>query len=990
MKKKVLSLFIFLIGCIAANAGTYYWVGGTTSAAWNTAVWSTTLGGTAVSGFTPTLSDIFIFDGSDISSTAGAQTGNITVSMAASITIAQLIVQNSANATVTSSSANRNVTIAGAAGNDFVVGTGSFLSFTGSTLVVTMNTGTTGTCDGTLVIGSGANDQLIVTDANGMIFTANAVVSHNASSSSTYPFGSGTSASVIFQSGSQFTNVKGNDPFGGTGKSVVTLQPGSTYIYQNASASNFTPDGNIYSNIIYDANVAATISGTSGFTCDNFIVTSSLTSKVMTFSETGTIHIKGNFTLQETSSATITFSPASAASIVFDGALAQTFTHTGTGTFTVGANQTFSVNNPIGVSLGSNLLISAGKFVVTGGSVFNASTFVLSGAGSFSLQADGILKTSNTSGLPASITTTTKTFTAGANYEFNGATVTPFGSLTIGNPKNLKIGASITLDKAISMSGVLSFGNVNSKTLTTAGNLTLLSTTSNTASIADVTNGGTNTGNDISGSITVQRFIQGGASAGTPGRRAFRFLSHPFNTYTDLRQLTNQIDITGTGATASPTLANFTQSGSNAASAFWFDPLSADNGTNDAGWQAFTNSLPASGTDANAWNVGEGIRVLVRGAKGEGLLGGTYVASDVTLSMSGAVNVAASPIVTTLNSNLIAGGGWNLVGNPLPSPVEVQAKLKALRTANIGGANSNIGATAYVWNANKTGTARGGYDAIDLTAASTYSLPMNGVVLVQTTTNNNTALGFSETDKTLTGGTGLFRTTGINNAIALTMFDASGNQLDETFIRFNNKTAATFESNDGGKLLNEYALYSITSDHVKAYINSQPEPSDASRIALGIYSGVAKSFVLKASELDLPTGITVYLKDNFLNVQQAITGVGFEYAFSTTADAASSGANRFELVFAKSVVPVTLASTFTVKLSPNPAIDRVNVNFSNTTKAATTISIVNAAGKTVKTVDAGNTQNGNISIQVKGLAKGSYYVTLNNGTEKKTEKLMIQ
>lgn len=519
-------------------------------------------------------------------------------------------------------------------------------------------------------------------------------------------------------------------------------------------------------------------------------------------------------------------------------------------------------------------------------------------------------------------------------------------------------------------------------TLTTNSNLLLKSTVTGTARIA------AGTGSYLSGNVTVQRFVQGGASNGTPGKRAFRFFSHPFSSYTDLRQLTTQIDITGSGATAIPSAANFTQSGSNAASAFWFNPLVADGALNDAGWQSFTNALPLSGSDANAWQTAQGIRVLVRGAKGEGLAGGSYTASDVTLSMRGAVN-AGNTVNTTLTKNGLAGGGWNLVGNPFPSQIEIQNKLNALRATNTGGANSNIGATAYVWNPNKTGTSRGGYDAIDLTVASNYYLPMNGVLVVQTTTNGNTALSFSEADKSNGAGSSIFRTSNVNNAVSFMLTDVVGNELDETMIRVNSKSKKEFESNDGGKLINDYAIYTLTADRVMAYTNSQPELVDGMMIPVGIYSSAAKELVIKINELNLQNGLLAYLKDNFLNKEILIADKNFTYNFSTTADDASKGNGRFELLF-KNAPTLTVINNFTLTVSPNPAIDQVTVSFNNEEVMPTTIQLVSVDGKVIRTVNAGNVQQAKVVIAVKGFAKGSYIVSVNNGKSTTNQQLQIQ
>jgi hypothetical protein len=564
--------------------------------------------------------------------------------------------------------------------------------------------------------------------------------------------------------------------------------------------------------------------------------------------------------------------------------------------------------------------------------------------------------------------------------------VSTASNLTISNA------AGVTLSSPLTVTGAVSFGSVNNAIFTTGGNLTLGSSASGTGRIADITNAGANSGNAISGNVTVQRFIAGGAAVGTPGRRGFRFLSHPFNSNPLLSSLiAGGLSITGTGGASNGFTNNPNAGATNNPSAYSYDPAQVNAGststvgsgaTNDPGWIAYTNA------NAQTWNKLQGIRALFRGTGTQGLDGvASYNLSDLTLSMTGAVNTGTQTFTLPATPDAITR--WSLVGNPYPSQINIQALLFTKYAAGAG----NIGASAYVFNPNKTGTGRGGYDMVDITTnggGTPYVLPSNAVVLVQNTVATSHDIAFAETDKN-TGVANLgFRTQGANNALVLSLEDGNGMELDKTYIRFNQAAKTKFDNHDGTKMVNEYGIYTTATDKTMLAIDSRPEPTTETIIPLGIQSSTAKSFVLKISELDLPIGVTAYLKDNFLHVQDAITGTSFIYSFSTTSNTASSGAERFELVFNKTVVPMVLVTEFAVALSPNPAKDKVKVSFSNEQAANTTISITNAEGKLMKTVDAGHVQAGQLSINIKSLAKGTYYVTLSNGKERRTEKLQVQ
>jgi len=489
---------------------------------------------------------------------------------------------------------------------------------------------------------------------------------------------------------------------------------------------------------------------------------------------------------------------------------------------------------------------------------------------------------------------------------------------------------------------VASLLNIANGTLNSDGNIILQSDSLGTARVAQITSG------TVSGNVVTERYIAGGNSisvGATPGSRAFRFLSHPFSSFSNLTQLTNRIDVTGSGATASPTGALFTQTVTNAPSAFWYNSLTSNaSATNDAGWTPFTNSLPTQATDNNAWKVGQGLRVLVRGAKGEGLSGGNYQVSNVTLSMNGPLNILTTPLNYNLQTNGTGlGYGWNLVGNPLASPIEVKAKIKALRESNTGGANSNINATGYVWNPNASNTNNGGWQVIDFTALGSYKLPMHGVILVQTVTNNNTALSIGELDKTdTTNAVDLFRTNNLTNTLSLSLQDDNNSLLDETFVRINNKASYNFDSYDGGKLINQYAIFTQSKDNANTYLQSIPPPSNNDSINVGVRAAVPKAYTLAVNDYNPPAGMHFYLKDKYL-LKESLLTPNFLYPFSVTNNAATQGDNRFQIVMKNAtVLPIAGLNLTAVQLGANA----IKVNY-------TALSEVN-----MRTYDVEESENG--------------------------------
>jgi hypothetical protein len=94
------------------------------------------------------------------------------------------------------------------------------------------------------------------------------------------------------------------------------------------------------------------------------------------------------------------------------------------------------------------------------------------------------------------------------------------------NLRNLVINnSSVTLAGQLNLLNKLSFTG-SSRTFATGSFLTLKSTDTLTASVADITNGGNSTGNTITGNVSVERFISNVKNS-TPTLKAWRLLSMP-------------------------------------------------------------------------------------------------------------------------------------------------------------------------------------------------------------------------------------------------------------------------------------------------------------------------------------------------------------------------------------------------------------------------------------------------------------------------------
>lgn len=83
------------------------------------------------------------------------------------------------------------------------------------------------------------------------------------------------------------------------------------------------------------------------------------------------------------------------------------------------------------------------------------------------------------------------------------------------------------------------------------------------------------------------------------------------------------------------------------------------------------------------------------------------------------------------------------------------------------------------------------------------------------------------------------------------------------------------------------------------------------------------------------------------------------------------------------------ADSLGLKLAPNAAREMVVVTFNPDHLSNPSIAVTNAAGQMVRQVPPASIQAGKVTIDVRGLAKGVYYVTLNDGKKQTTKKLLV-
>jgi len=527
------------------------------------------------------------------------------------------------------------------------------------------------------------------------------------------------------------------------------------------------------------------------------------------------------------------------------------------------------------------------------------------------------------------------------------------GNLAINNT------AGVTID-TVSRLTINTELTVTAGTLVTNDSLVLGADTLTTSRLAPL-----GTSAAISGKARVMQTIQG-------GYRRYRFWGHPFSNTISLSQMGNYIDVTGQGGAAN----GFWATASNAPSVYRYNPLVANSTLSyDTGWRAITSALPTA-ADVNLFHRYQGIRVYMRGAKGEGLGYLPYYPHATVIGQWGYLNQGTQAIPLVKGGS--TGQDYNLLSNPYASPVDLgTAAFNAKQGGNIIGA-------FYVWNPSMG--AGGAFQAypISTVSATPYYIQANTGFEVRAA-HNGDSLVFNESDKHATYSTNLLRT--IPEYTSLYVYDNSYHVWDMLHIKFDENTADEQDNvNDADKLINpDFSFYSMSSDSKRQAIDVRPY-NEAKVIPLGVQSQTTQDFIIRAESVVLPEGGQLYLHDKLLN-QYVTLAQGAEYKFTISKDQVTQGNERFEL----SMKPATAAIAATglkVSMTPNPASDDVKLTYASGTNEEVSVRLTDLNGVTVYSKNLGVQQNGTVTVPLDKYAAGIYMVELTSGNRKVVQRLV--
>ncbi len=483
------------------------------------------------------------------------------------------------------------------------------------------------------------------------------------------------------------------------------------------------------------------------------------------------------------------------------------------------------------------------------------------------------------------------------------------------------------------------------------GSITLLSDATQTAYVGE--SAGTIS---ATGGFNVQQYI--------PGRRVFRFLAHPFSSAIALSQLTDDIDITGTGGTSN----GFTATINDNPSAYYFDVAAANNTSSglNPGWTDFAN------TTSNSWAKASPALIYIRGAKGEGIDGNAYTPSAVTLDMSGTINSKQQLITLTKGSN----STFVTVGNPYPSPIQMQSITSAKR--------SNVSSTYWVFDANLG--ANGGYVS-KLWDTDSYVLPAYAGFATEVSATGS--ITFEESHKTTATPADIFLGGSHLSDLVLNVF-VNDRLYDLTRLITHDQAQSDKDYFDGGKMENaDINFFTISKNGEQLSIDARPFDLNTERIAMGLFSSSNRTIKIQADPSTFLNEHSVTLIDHYTNKQYNLNeGASVELSIDLN-QSKSYGTERLELVIGQLQSHTEKLNQAHVTVYPNPSQSSNSINV-QANSPIQHIAVMDISGRLVWEISPEN-KSEFMEIQETALANaGIYFIEITTALGTSSQKHVVQ
>ncbi len=654
-----------------------------------------------------------------------------------------------------------------------------------------------------------------------------------------------------------------------------------------------------------------------------------------------------------------------------------------TGNITISGTGKLTLNNSTTTGLGKGALNVKGNLTNTGilgnttGTTVHQSTITFTGTGAQAYTSTGLAGDSVSVTLNGVAATTVVTLNSDLTLT-KGVFTNTLGSLVISAGKYLTLGST----------GSNSMCGSNA-----ANTITLKSDATGTAGLGRITGSVTNTSR-----IMVERYIP------SAGRKKYVLVTSPLqSTLNDWQEGATGLSFVAGTAGYGTQITNAVSQGTNGydgpatsnASIFTYN----DDNASGSKWVAYAG---ASGTNtALSLSGGVGYLLFVRGDRSvdRATLGTssntTLRARGSGIGNAGTGTISRGTVAPTLNAN---ASRYTLIGNPYSCPIDWQSVgiTKTGLTNSFTVYDPNL--AVFVSSDGTTLTPQTG--ALTGTQQAQY-IQSGQAFFVQNDATATHTISFTETAKTTTPTTTSATTVFGEDAVVrqqlnINAYRADNNQFaDGAVALFGSQYKALVDDNDIAKFTNFNETFGLRRDNKVLGLEARPLVASTDTLYFNMSNFGKRDYNLVINSSNF-SNTTATLEDKYTSTKQAIDlSVTTAYKFTVNSDAGSSSNDRFL---------ITLGSTATiaastdaaannglfVKMSPNPVANQLQVSFKTATINQATINIVNSLGQVVKTINAGKTDNGNITVSVASLSTGIYTVQLLSGDKQISSQKLVK
>ncbi len=535
-------------------------------------------------------------------------------------------------------------------------------------------------------------------------------------------------------------------------------------------------------------------------------------------------------------------------------------------------------------------------------------------------------------------------------------------------------------------------------TFNTGGIITLVSTISNTARVAPLTNKPT-----INGNVTVERYL-------TNQGRKWRLITAPLKGNTNntvfYNWQNNGTVISGYGTDIWGPNGNPASNGLQQILNSSHSLRRFNNSSNN--WTNITNSFTE---ELFTENINKGFLIFAthpygEATDGQGNVNPNYPQITTTLKATGKL------ITGDVNYSDVPASGFYIVGNPYASPIDFKTVLNDA---------ANSGIDKKIWFIDPTLGSKGAYVTWDdINGYSFYdttrnpgasSNPSNQTTIIQSgeaffvkSTGSATTLTIKETHKVTTNSNAVFNRTTQNTAditserirVLLEKQENSvWNKKDAIVVGFYTGGNSAYDRRDVQKLSNPDETLSFITDTRSLSSEHRAPIQDKEFLTLKLAQTTANTnYKLKIFTEDFTFTGQAFLEDTFLNTSTpiALDGSIFEYEFQITSDPLSSG-NRFKINFVASTLGTTIPKASSLLIYPNPTTAEKGLNVSfESSSSGYHYKLFNPAGQLIEANSISvNNKLGHIAFN-SYLKSGVYYINLydQNNELKNSQTIIIQ